>query len=372
MTNKAKQIVENLLESAGIKINGKNPWDIQINNEDFYQRVLSQGSIGLGESYMDGWWDVKQLDEFFNKLLSAKLDKKIVTFNLVLHTLKSKVINLQTKARSKIVAKQHYDISNELYAKMLGKTMQYTCGYWRNSKTLDQAQIAKLDLVCKKLNLKKGDKVLELGCGWGYLAKYMAEKYGCEVTAVNISEEQVKFARELTKHLNVKILKMDYRDVNLGEFDKVVSVGMCEHVGHKNYKTFFEVANKSLKKNGLFLFHTIGGNNSVTSIDPWLGKYIFPGAMLPSVKQLSVAMEGLFVLEDWHNFGADYDKTLMAWFNNFDKSWPQFKLKYDLRFYRMFKYYLLCCAGSFRARKNQLWQVVLSKDGLPGGYKSIR
>ncbi|MBI2148646.1 cyclopropane fatty acyl phospholipid synthase [Candidatus Woesearchaeota archaeon] len=371
MSNKAKEIINNLLVKADIQINGKRPWDIQVYNEKFYSRVLSQGSLGLGEAYLDGWWDSKQLDEFFNKILTTNLKIKAVNFRVVYEFLKSVLLNMQSKSRSKKVAELHYDIGNDFYENMLGKTMQYTCAYWKNSKTLDQAQIAKLDLVCKKLMLKKGDKVLELGSGWGYFAKYAVENYGCEFTSYNISEEQVKYARELCKGLPVKIIQGDYREAQ-GEFDKVASIGMCEHVGYKNYKNFMEVANRCLKDRGLFLIHTIAGNKSVTTIDPWLEQHIFPGAVTPSVKQLGKAMEGLFVMEDWHNFGADYDKTLMAWFENFNKNWLKFKSKYDERFYRIFKYYLLCLAGSFRARRNQLWHVVLSKGGIIGGYKSVR
>jgi len=367
-----KSKAEQILNLADVKINGNRPWDIQVYNEDFYKKIFSGGSLSLGESYMDGWWDCKNLDEFFNKVLAARLDKKLKPWSLVFNVIKAKTLNMQNKSRSKEVAEKHYDLGNDFYKNVLDKKyMQYTCGYWKNAKNLDQAQKDKLELVCKKLNLKKTDKVLELGCGWGGFAEYAARKYGCHITAYNISEEQVKYARENCKGLPVEIIKSDYRNAK-GTFDKVVSIGMCEHVGYKNYRTFMEVAYNCLKDNGLFLMHTIGGNTSVHSIDPWLGKYIFPNGMLPSVKQLAESFEGLFVMEDWHNFSAHYDKTLMAWFNNFDKNWDKIKLDHNERFYRIWKYYLLCCAGSFRARKNQLWQVVLSKGGVPGGYNSIR
>ncbi|MBS3174875.1 cyclopropane fatty acyl phospholipid synthase [Candidatus Woesearchaeota archaeon] len=366
-----KEKAKELLSLADIKINGKRASDLKIYNEKFYQRVFAEGSLGFGESYMDGWWDCKEIDEMINKVFLAQLNKKFISPLMILAAAKARVINMQTKTRSKIVAEQHYDLGNEFYGKMLGKTMQYTCAYWKNAKNLDQAQLNKLDLICKKLNLKKGDKVLELGCGWGYFAKYAAENYGCEVTAYNISEEQVKYARELCKGLPVKIIKADYREA-IGMYDKVASIGLCEHIGYKNYRSFMGLVNKHLKSNGLFLLHTIGGNKSVTHTDAWIEKYIFPNSMLPSVAQLSTAMEGLFVLEDWHNFGNDYDKTLMVWNENFEKNWDKFNEEYGKRFYRMWRFYLLSCAGSFRSRKNQLWQLVLSKGGIPGGYKSIR
>lgn len=344
---------------------------MQVYNEKLYSRVLAGGSLALGEAYMDGWWDSEQLDEFFSKALAAKLEKKIVSVGLVMHVAKSRIINTQNKIRSKKVAEQHYDLGNKFYTAMLDKRMQYTCGYWPEANNLEEAQEHKLDLVCKKIGLTAKDKVLELGCGWGGFAKFAAENYGCSVVGYNISSEQVKYAQEKCKDLPVKIIKADYREAR-GEFDKVVSIGLCEHVGYKNYNEIMNVANRCLKNKGLFLLHTIGSLKSVTSLDPWIEKYIFPNGMLPSIKQLAEATEGLFVTEDLHSFGADYDKTLMAWNENFEEHWPEFKEQYGERFYRMWKYYLLACAGAFRARRNQLWQLVLCKGGVVGGYKSIR
>ena len=366
-----KETIIKLLESADIKINGNRSWDIKVYDERLYKRALAEGNLGFAEAYMDGWWDCKQIDVMICKLLSANLEKKVVPWKIILGVLKARLINMQDKNKSKVVAEQHYDLGNDFYKDMLDKRMQYTCGYWKDTKTLDQAQEAKLDLVCKKLQLKKGDRVLELGCGWGWFAKYASEKYGCHVTAYNISDEQVKYARAICKGLPVEIVRDDYREAK-GAYDKIVSVGMCEHVGYKNYKTFMKLANKCLKDHGLFLIHTIAGNTSVKNTDRWIAKYIFPNSMLPSAKQLSSAFEGLFVLEDWHSFGAYYDLTLMAWFANFEKNWKKHSNKYGKRFYRMWTYYLLSCAGSFRARKNQLWQIVLSKNGVEGVYKAIR
>jgi cyclopropane-fatty-acyl-phospholipid synthase len=254
---------------------------------------------------------------------------------------------------------------------MLDKQMAYSCGYWRDAGNLDEAQENKLDLICRKLGLQPGTKVLDIGCGWGSLAKYAAEKYKAEVVGITVSQEQVDLARKICGGLPVEIKLMDYRDIR-GQFDRIVSVGMIEHVGYKNYRTFMEVTHRCLQGDGLFLLHTIGSNKSRTSVDPWINKYIFPNGMLPSIKQLGSAIEGLFVMEDWHNFSADYDKTLMAWDGRFEDSWEKLKSKYDEGFHRMWRYYLLSCAGSFRARKNQLWQIVLSKRGISGGYQSLR
>ena len=362
-----KEQIERLLISADVRINGSRPWDIEVHNKELYRRVLSQGSLGLGESYMDGWWDCYALDEFFYKILSAELDEKVRNWKVLIQHLRASFLNLQRKSRAFYIGERHYDIGNELYKLMLDKRMAYSCAYWKRAGTLDQAQEAKLDLIARKINLKKGMKVLDIGCGWASFAKYAAEKYGAEVTGVTVSKEQVKLGSEQCKGLPVEIRLQDYRDLD-EKFDHVVSVGMIEHVGQKNYRTFMKVVHRCLKDGGLFLLHTIGGNKSVKNCDPWIEKYIFPNGMIPSIKQLATSFEGLFVVEDWQNYGADYDRTLMAWFKNFDENWNKIKHIYDERFYRMWKYYLLASAGSFRARKNQLWQIVLSKKGLKGGW----
>lgn len=277
---------------------------------------------------------------------------------------------MQSKSRAYEVGKRHYDIGNDLYKAMLDKRMAYSCGYWRTAKTLEQAQEAKLDMACKKLGLKKGMRVLDIGCGWGSFVKYAAEKYGVKCVGITVSKEQVKFARDVCKGLPVEIRLQDYRNLN-EKFDRIISIGMFEHVGYKNYRPYMKLVNNCLKPDGLFLLHTIGGNVSTSSTDPWINKYIFPNSMLPSAKQVASAYEKLFVLEDWHSFGDDYGKTLMSWFRNFKKNWWQIKDNYNGRFYRMWEYYLLACAGSFRSRRNQLWQIVFSKKGVKGGYHSI-
>lgn len=364
-------IIENLLALADVKTKGNRRGDIIVHNPLMYDKVLSSGSLGLGESYMEGWWDCKDLDVFFYKILQARLDNKIsMRLPMLIPIIRAKLLNLQNKSRAFEVGEKHYDAGNELYSYMLGKRMVYTCAYWKNAKTLDEAQEAKLDLVCRKIGLKKGMKVLDIGCGWGSFAKFAAEKYKARVVGITISKEQAKLAKESCKGLPVEIRLQDYRDLN-EKFDRIVSLGMFEHVGVKNYKTYMRTVQKCLKEDGLFLLHTIGGNSSEYRGDSWLSKYIFPNSMLPSPKQITEAAEGLFTLEDWHNFGTDYDKTLMAWNDNFTRNWHKIKGKYDEKFYRMWRYYLLSCAGSFRARTIQLWQIVFSKNPTKG-YKSIR
>jgi len=367
-----KKIARDLLKSAGITINGSKAYDIQVYNDDFYGRVLAKGALGLGESYMDGWWDAKKLDQFFEKILKANLEKTVKgDFGIILKSFLSIIINAGREARAFNIGKKHYDIGNDIFQAMLDKRMVYTCGYWKNAKNLDQAQVDKLDLVCRKIGLKMNQTILDIGSGWGSFIKYAAEVYGAKCVGLTVSQEQKLLADKLNQGVLAETRLEDYRKIKQ-KFDHVVSLGMFEHVGYKNYRTYMQTVHKSLKDNGLFLLHTIGGNVSTTHTDAWMNRYIFPGGMIPSIQQIGKSIEGLFVMEDWHNFGPDYDKTLMAWHNNFEKNWHKLKANYDERFHRMWRYYLLSCAAGFRTRKMQLWQIVMSKSGDTSSYQSVR
>lgn len=371
-TQSLHQNMADILAKAGIKINGSDPWDLQVHNEQFFRRVLDQGMLGLGESYMDGWWDCDQIDEFIFQVLRADLYKYAkLGWKAWMEMLLAKVFNMQAKGKAAHNAQRHYDIGNRLYHLMLDKRMTYSCGYWKDTDCLDIAQENKLDLICRKIRLQQGQRVLDIGCGWGSFAKFAAERYGAEVVGITVSRNQVELGREMCKGLPVEIRLQDYRDVH-DKFDHVVSVGMVEHVGYRNYRSYMQTAARCLKDDGLFLLHTIGCPFSRTSADPFTHTYIFPNCLLPSLRQLGAAIEHIFVMEDCHNFGAHYDYTLMAWFRNFDRNWDQLQATYDERFYRMWKYYLLSNAGSFRARHNQLWQIVLAKKGVLSGYESVR
>jgi len=365
----SKLVIQKLLVGLDVQIDGNRPWDIQVNNPKFFNRVLGGGSLALGESYMDDWWRCEALDQLFDKILSARLDKHVKKEKqLISSILRAKIINAQSRSKAFIIGKRHYDIGNRLFSIMLDKRMNYSCGYWAKATTLDQAQKAKLDLICQKLLLKPGMTVLDIGCGWGGFAKWAAEKYDVKVHGITVSQEQVKFAIQDCKGLDVKIELKDYRELKK-KFDRIVSIGMFEHVGSKNYKTFMKVVRRCLKADGLFLLHTIAGNTAAHTTNPWISKYIFPNSMLPSAKQISSAADKILVLEDWHSFGQYYDRTLMAWHQNFTKRWAEIKDMYDKRFYRTWIYYLLSCAGSFRSRRNQLWQIVFSRNGIRDGYQ---
>ena len=368
------RVLQELAAKAGFRFNGDDPWDIQVYDPRLYGRILAHGSLGFGEAYMDGWWDCQQLDQLFHRLMLVDADRHIdrqTKIRLLGSVLKNRLINRQSVRRAFQVGEQHYDIGNDVFEAMLDPTMSYSCAYWSGACSLAEAQRNKLDLICRKLDLRPGERLLDIGCGWGGLAQHAAREYGADVFGITVSEEQRRLARERCSGLPVRIELMDYRDLR-GSFDKVVSVGMFEHVGPKNYTSFFSVVDRVLNSEGLFLLHTIGHHVTTQRVDAWIDKYVFPNGRLPSAKQITQAAEALFLIEDWHQFGADYDHTLMAWWERFERAWSSLEQKYGRRFYRMWKYYLMSCAGFFRSRQGQLWQVVLSKRGRGEAYRSVR
>jgi len=357
------EMLHGLLESADIRVNGRKPWDIQVKDSRWYRRVWWEKNLGLGESYMDGWWDCERLDELFFRLLRSGLDGQVRgSWTYLVGFLPALLFNLQSRLLCRVVARRHYDLGNDLFFSFLDEHHQYSCGYFDGTEDLQLAQRNKLDLIAAKLELAAADHLLDIGCGWGGLARYLAEGHGCRITGVNISREQLQFARACCAGLPVDFFDGDYRAIE-GRFDKIVSVGMFEHVGYRNYRTFMEVVHRCLADQGIFLLHTIGGNTSCKSCDPWINKYIFPNGMLPSTAQVGKAAEGLFVIDDWHNLGPHYDKTLLAWNRNFQQAWPRLCERYNERFKRMWEYYLLSSAGAFRARHIQLWQIVMTRQG---------
>lgn len=364
----AERGVRRLLAGSGIEIDGGNAWDPQVRNAAFFGRVLRGGSVGLGEAYMDGWWECERLDEMFHRLLQMQRGGELQFWAHIGEKARAMLFNLQSRERAFQVGEAHYDLGNELYEGMLDPLMVYTCGYWRKADNLAAAQVDKLELVCRKLGLKKGMRVLDIGSGWGSFARYAAKKYGVEVVGISVSKEQTELGRERCKGLPVDLRLQDYREMD-EVFDAIVSLGMFEHVGHKNHEEFMRVTQRCLKPEGLFLLHTIGKDAASAGTDPWIAKYIFPNGEIPALRQIAAAVEGRFVVEDLHNFGPDYDRTLMAWFANFDRAWKGgLGEKLSEEFYRMWKYYLHVCAGAFRARRLHLWQFVLGGEG-GGGYR---
>ncbi len=369
--NRCRQKAGRLLQTVDVRVDGNRPWDLKVQNPRFFPRLFAQGSMGLGESYMDGWWDCERLDQFFFHVLRGKLEDCVHPLSVLPTVLLSRLFNFQKPSRSKIIAEKHYNIGNDLFACMLDRNLNYSCGYWAAADDLEQAQERKLALIFRKLGLKPGMRVLDIGCGWGAAAKLAAARYGVEVVGITVSDQQAGYAREACRDLPVEIRLQDYRRLN-ETFDRIFSIGMFEHVGYKNYRLFFKTVKRCLAPEGLFLLHTIGNNQTGTTTDPWINRYIFPNSMLPSVRQIAAAAEGFFVMEDWHGLGPHYDKTLMQWYQNFNASWENLKDAYGSRFYRKWKYYLLSCAGAFRARSIQVWQVLFSHEGILGDFEVVR
>ena len=362
-----RAVLGEIFAAADICLDGRRPWDIRVHDDRFYARVLSAATLGLGESYMEGWWDCEALDELFFRAIRTRLPERVrPNLRAAISIATAIGLNLQNKPRAHRVA-QHYDLGNEFFQAMLDPAMQYSCGYFQGTTDLAEAQLRKMDLICRKLGLQPGMRLLDIGCGWGGLARHAAKRHGCRVVGVTISQEQHEYASTICQGLPIEIRLQDYRDLT-ESFDRIVSVGMMEHVGYKNYRTYMKVVSRCLDQNGIFLCHTIGDTRSRKDPEPWIDRYIFPNSLIPSASQVTRAAEGYFVLEDVHNFGAYYDATLLAWEKNFRASWDRFESRYGERFYRMWRFYLLSCAAAFRARRLELYQFVFSKQGLLGGY----
>lgn len=369
-TDMFKNRLQGVLKAVDIQIDGNRPWDITVHDDRFYRSVVSRLSLGLGEAYMKGWWDCQRLDQLFDRVYGSDIQAKTSNGAKRVYYLRSRLHNMQRASRAFMVGEQHYDVGNDLYRIMLGKHMIYSSCYWKSASSLEEAEGARLQLIAEKLDLKPGQRILDIGCGFGGFAKFAAEKFGVEVLGITVSKEQVALARERCAGLPVEIRLQDYRDVR-GQFDRVVAIGVLVHVGYKNYRSFMQMVHRSLRDDGLFFAHTMGANRTTTAADPFIDSYIFKNGMAPSIAQIARATEGTFVMEDWQNLGGDYSRTAMAWLQNFEDRCDEVRSNYDERFLRMWKYYLHMMSAAFRARTLQTWDIVFSKQGRPS-YSSAR
>lgn len=361
MSRQARETLARLLAGSDVLLDGSRPTDIRVHDPRFAARVLAEGSLGAGESYVDGWWDADDLDGMVTRVLRTSVDQRIRAWRDVANIALAKVANLQNRARAFQVGERHYDIGNDLYRHMLDERMLYSCAWWPGAKDLAAAQIGKLELVFGKLGLAPGQRVLDIGCGWGGALQYAAQKYGVSGVGVTVSREQATLARERCRGLPIEIRLVDYRELD-EQFDHIYSIGMFEHVGPKNYRTYLEVVHRCLAPGGRFLLHTIGAlRPSRNAIDPWIGRHIFPNAVIPTQRQVTEALDGLFWIDGWQRIGSNYDTTLLAWRTNFEKAWPELSKTRDERFRRMWHYYLSVCAAGFRAGTTDVWQVLMSR-----------
>jgi cyclopropane-fatty-acyl-phospholipid synthase len=362
--------VEALLGAADVRTDGRRPWDIHVHRERFFRRVALQGDLGFGESYMDGDWSAERLDEVACRLFAAGVDRKTPGLVDVVNAMLARVVSRQSRLRVRRHVAPHYDLGNDLFEAMLdSEHMVYTCAYWRGgARTLEEAQAAKLDLICRKLGLERNMRVLDVGCGWGGWARFAAANYRVSVVGITLSREQAALGAERAKGLPVELRVLDYRDVK-GQFDRVVSIGCLEHVGHRNHRRFLETIRARLRHDGCALVHSIGVCGTQYRSGRFLDRYVFPLVNLPSMAQLGRAIDGLFVLDDVQNIGTDYDRTLMEWHARFQRAWPNLEPRYARllggRFKRMFEFYLLTGAGFARSRRGQVWQMVLTPPGAP-------
>ena len=346
--------------------------------------ILGRGGLyELGEAYMRGVWDCDDLPELMYRLVkedpSTNIRFKKVSPRFISYVILDQLGNAQVGKGAYEVAERHYDLGNDLFSRMLDTvTMTYTCGYWKNARSLEDAQVAKIDLLCRKLKLRPGMRVLDIGCGWGNFAQYAAKHYGVSVVGLTVSKEQAELARERCKGLDVEIVLEDYQKYT-GTFDRIVSIEMIEAVGRKNIPTFFKMVERCLVDKGLFGLQVISAESfsrySKATLDQyilWLRRRIFPNGYLPTLPQLIQPARGNLVMEDLHNFSADYEKTLYAWAQRFEAAWPTLSEKYGEPFYRMWMFYLNGCEALFRARMVQLYQIVYCKGGMSGGYEAVR
>lgn len=377
-----KALVTAKLAQAGITINGTNPWDLIVKDDRFYARTAIGGSLGLGDSYAEGLITCEDIGALQQRWIAADTHPPGPRWprNPAEAWIRLKMLmsNQQNIERSRDVGKFHYDIGNDLYRRMLGPTMAYSCGYWAGIKyatdalALDQAQRNKYQIICEKLNLRWGMRVLEIGCGSGGFAAYAAREYGVDIVGVSISKEQIAYAQQAYPDLcasgQINLQLMDYRgmyDTFGQQFDAAVSIGMFEHVGPANYAVYMKAVRDCLKPHAPFLLHTIVGNGNP---DPFMWYRIFRGGVLPLEAQMAKAAKPYFAIEHVENFGYDYYLTLKAWWNNFVAAWPELEHTYDRRFYRMWEFYLKACAALFEARRIHLQHWLLVPGGTKHGY----
>jgi cyclopropane-fatty-acyl-phospholipid synthase len=355
----AEARVRDLLARAGVAVDGGRPWDIRVANPAFYRRALDGGSLAVGEAYADGWWEAERLDEFFHRVFKAGLHERLAPSPWSgWRSLAGRLFGRRGRTHAPEA------LGSDVFRAMLGRRMSGACAYWKDARALDDADEAALELACRKLELKAGMSVLDMGSGWGAFARYAAERHGVSVVGVDISQERVQLARELCKGLPVALRVQDYEEVR-GRFDRVVSLGLMEHAGAGSCRAVMAAAARCLKADGVALIHTAARNRAAGPRERWPAAGVLLEDGAPALSRLAAAAEGLFVIEDVHNLGTHYAPTLLAWHENLARRWPGLSGRYGDRLYRTLTFGLLSTAGRFRARQGQLYQIVMTRPGRP-------
>ncbi len=349
-----------------------NPVTLKILDKKLHLKLLINPDLYFGEAYTDGSLKIENgtLTEFLEIAFKNIGRGEINTFGYILKKIKGSyryLTNFNFAKQSKKNIAHHYDLSDDLYNLFLDSKRQYSCGYFKNeNNSLEEAQTNKINHIIKKLNLKPNQKVLDIGSGWGFLALEIAKQSKCEVTGITLSENQLKYSNDMAKEQNlenqVQFKLLDYRYLK-EKFDRVVSVGMFEHVGRKFYKTFFRQVNNLLKNDGLALIHTIGSANGPRDPQPWISKYIFPGGYTPSMSEVAGPIEksGL-VVSDLEVLRMHYSHTLRKWKENCIENKSKIIGMFDERFFRMWEFYLTSCEMAFKWGDQVVFQFQLTKD----------
>ena len=329
-----------------------------------YKKLLQSTSLALGEAYMDGDIEIEgDLEEVLDEIFKCQGE-----FKTNYHALKKLLYTSTSKKNQKEEVCSHYNIGNDFYSLWLDPTLSYSCAYFENgTETLEEAQHKKVDHILKKLNLREGMSLLDIGCGWGFLLIEAAKKYKVHGVGITLSEEQQRAFQERIKkeglEAYLKVELMDYRELRTSgfKFDRVVSVGMIEHVGRDNYDLFFKSVDAVLKEQGVFLLHFISGYGEYPG-DAWIKKYIFPGGVIPSLREIiSLSADYKYYVLDVESLRRHYVRTLLCWHEGFEKHLPEIEKMFDERFIRMWRMYLCSCAASFNNGVIDLHQILFTK-----------
>ncbi len=348
------------------------PIEIKLKDKSLHYKLYLYPDLYFGEAYTEGtlYFVKGTLSEFLNLAIENIGRTKINKFNRIINSLRGSfrfLTNFNFIKKSKVNIAHHYDVSDDLYFLFLDPLKQYSCGYFKSEKdTLEQAQVNKINHIVKKLDIRTNQKVLDIGCGWGYLTIEIAKQHKCHVTGITLSENQHKFAINKVKELNltnqVEIKLIDYREIK-EKYDRIVSVGMFEHVGRKFYNLFFKKIANILNNEGVALLHTIGSVDAPRDPQPWITKYIFPGGYTPSLSEIAGPIEksGL-IISDLEVLKIHYAQTLRDWKERFIQNKAKVLKMFDEKFFRMYEFYLTSCESAFKYGDQVVYQIQLSKE----------